>query len=78
MQKIYSVGTNKKTDFYGLWQQHKLLKTIRVYINNCWSSFAWLIRDTHFIGPLELKANDPSKFPIVQTIIQLPHQNKEA
>ena len=28
--KIYSVGTNEKSDFYGLWQQHKLLKTMEM------------------------------------------------
>ena len=26
----YSVGTNKKSDFYELWQQHKLLKTMEM------------------------------------------------
>ena len=28
--KIYSVGTNEKSDFYELWQQHKLLKTMEM------------------------------------------------
>ena len=30
IQKIYFVGTNKKRDFYELWQQHKLSKTIKM------------------------------------------------
>ena len=28
IQRIYSVGINKKSNFYELWQQHKLLKTM--------------------------------------------------
>ena len=28
--KIYSVGTDKKSDFYELWQQHKQLKTLEM------------------------------------------------
>ena len=40
---------------------------MRVYINKCWSSLTWLIfRDTHFIGPLEIKPNDSPKRHIVQ------------
>ena len=27
---LYSVGTNEKSDFYELWQQHKLLKTMEM------------------------------------------------
>ena len=30
IQKIYSVNTNKKRDFYELWQQHKQLKTLEM------------------------------------------------
>ena len=30
MQKIYYVGTNEKSDFYELWQQHKQLRTIEM------------------------------------------------
>ena len=29
-QKIYFAGTNEKSDFYELWQQHKLLKNIKI------------------------------------------------
>ena len=35
IQKIYLFGTNGKTDFYDLWQQHKQLKTMEM-------SDAWL------------------------------------
>ena len=28
--QIYSVGTNEKSDFYELWQQHKQLKTMEM------------------------------------------------
>ena len=31
--------------------------------------YDWLFRDTHFIGPLELKTNDSQKVPIVETLI---------
>ena len=34
IQKIYSVDTNKKTDFYELSQQHKLLKSMEM--NEIW------------------------------------------
>ena len=34
IQKIYYVGTNEKTDFYELWQQRKLLKTMEM--NDIW------------------------------------------
>ena len=30
IQKIYSVGTKEKSDFYELWQQHKQLKTMEM------------------------------------------------
>ena len=30
MQKIYSVGTNEKSAFFELWQQHKPLKTMEM------------------------------------------------
>ena len=30
IQKIYSAGTNKKNDFYELWQEHNQLKTIEM------------------------------------------------
>ena len=30
IQKIYSVGTNEKSDFYELWQQQKQLKTMEM------------------------------------------------
>ena len=30
IQKICSVGTNKKSDFYELWQEQKLLKTMEL------------------------------------------------
>ena len=30
MQKIYSVGTNEKRDFYELWQQQKQLKAMEM------------------------------------------------
>ena len=30
VQKIYSTGTNKKNDFYQLWEQHKQLKAIEM------------------------------------------------
>ena len=29
-RKIYSAGANGKGDFYDLWQQHKLLKTMKM------------------------------------------------
>ena len=43
---------------------------IRVYINNRCSSLTWLIitKGAHLISPLELKANDALKLPIVQTL----------
>ena len=28
--EVYSVGTNKKSDFYGLWQLHNHLKTMEI------------------------------------------------
>ena len=31
--KDYSVGTNEKSDFYELWQQHKQLKTTEMSEN---------------------------------------------
>ena len=30
IQKIYYIGANEQTDFYELWQQHKLLKTMEM------------------------------------------------
>ena len=30
--KYFSVGTNKKNDFYNLWQQHKQLKTMDIWV----------------------------------------------
>ena len=30
IQKIFFVSTNEKSDFYELWQQHMLLKTMEV------------------------------------------------
>ena len=30
IQKIYFVGTNKRSNFYELWQQHKQLKTMEM------------------------------------------------
>ena len=30
IQKIYSVDTNEKSDFYELWQHHKQLKTMKM------------------------------------------------
>ena len=30
IQKIYFVGANEKWDFFELWQQHKLLKTMEM------------------------------------------------
>ena len=35
MQKIYSVSTNERSDFYELCQQHRQLKTME--INDGWS-----------------------------------------
>ena len=35
MQKIFCFGTNKRRDFYKLWQQHKQLKTMEK--NEVWS-----------------------------------------
>ena len=30
IQRIYSVGTNEKSDFYELWHRHKQLKTMEI------------------------------------------------
>ena len=30
LPELYSVGTNKKSDFYELWQQHRQLKTMEM------------------------------------------------
>ena len=49
----------------------KLIKMsfIRVYINNCWYSFACLIvYFIHFIGLFKLETNESAKLPIVEAL----------
>ena len=42
---------------------------IRVHIAWCCLALhVRLFKDTHFIGPLELEANDPPKIPVVQAL----------
>ena len=39
--KIYSFGTNEKSDFYELWQQDKQLKTMEM--REAWPDFLFFI-----------------------------------
>ena len=53
IQRIYSVGTNKKSDFYELWQQHKQLEPWR------WVrlELIFTMRDTYISSNLNLLTN---------------------
>ena len=53
IQRIYSVGTNKKSDFYELWQQHKQLgpwRWVRLEL-------IFTMRDTYISSNLNLLTN---------------------
>ena len=42
------------------------LKFMSTIVGLAWDD--WLLRDAHFIGPLEIKANDSPKLPTMQTL----------
>ena len=49
---IYSVGTNKRSVFYELWQQHKLLKIMEM--SEIWPDDEGYIRDIYIISNLNI------------------------
>ena len=71
---MYSVGTNEKSDFYELWQQHKQPKTMRdIYISsnlNLRIKFTSRSRSTEFkdILPLNLSQMITKTVPISTSI----------
>ena len=63
--KYFSVGTNEKNDFYNLWQQHKQLKTMDIWVT---LDLILTMRDIYINSNLNPLTKFTSRYPPMEQL----------